>query len=163
LRRRALHRGFLGSSEANDSAATRRGRGQSCCRLSGGDRFGSGLRALVVDDEPFVRDLVADALRGCGFDVVAVDDGRTALRHLSRHAPDLVVTDWMMPRVNGSHVVSATRELLPSTPIVLITGNVDAARDGSDPADARLHLLPKPFGPKQLLDLARRVTPSAGH
>jgi CheY-like chemotaxis protein len=132
-----------------------------CCRLSGADSFGAGLRALVVEDEPSVRDLVAEALRGCGFDVLAVADGGTALRHLSRHEPDLVVTDWLMPRVNGAHVVSAARELLRSTPIVLITGNVDAARDVCDPTDVRLHLLAKPFGAMQFLELARRLTASA--
>jgi len=122
----------------------------------------SGRRALVVDDNETVRDLVCRVLEGCGFDLVVAADGTEALHHLARGGVDLVVTDWHMPGLTGSNVVSAARELLAGTPVIVVSGDPRAALDGVDPGDSMLHLLPKPFAVSELVALVERVVPPAG-
>lgn len=57
--------------------------------------------ALVVDDEPLVAMMVASALDDAGFSVIEAYDGRHALEILAATRVDVVVTDYMMPRLNG--------------------------------------------------------------
>ncbi|MDP9469617.1 MAG: response regulator [Chloroflexota bacterium] len=64
---------------------------------------------LVVDDEPVIRDLVADVLRDEGYAVVTAADGREGLDLLARERPDLVLMDVMMPGLDGREAYLAMR------------------------------------------------------
>jgi CheY-like chemotaxis protein len=116
----------------------------------------------VVDDNETVRDLVCHVLEGCGFDVLVAADGTEALHHLAQGRVDLVVTDWHMPGLKGSNVVSAARELLAGTPVIVVSGDPRAALEGVDPGDSMLHLLPKPFTLSELMALVGRLVPPVG-
>jgi two-component system, OmpR family, response regulator MprA len=63
-----------------------------------------GVRVLVVDDEPAVREAVADALRLDGYDVELAVNGSEALGRMEEAAADVVVLDVLMPRVDGIQV-----------------------------------------------------------
>jgi two-component system, OmpR family, response regulator len=65
---------------------------------------GNGHRILVVDDEPSIVDAVATALRYEGYDVTEAATGREALDAATRHEPDLIVLDWMLPDIEGIEV-----------------------------------------------------------
>jgi two-component system cell cycle response regulator CpdR len=119
------------------------------------------MRALVVDDNETVRDLVCRVLEGCGFELVVAAGGAQALQHLAQGGLDLVVTDWHMPGLKGSNVVSAARELLLGTPVLVVSGDPRAALEGVDPGDPLVHLLPKPFTVSELVALVERVVPPA--
>jgi len=56
---------------------------------------------LLVDDEPDLLELYTDVLEVMGYEVVQAHDGMDALEKAHQHRPDLVVTDWMMPRLDG--------------------------------------------------------------
>ncbi|MCY1082105.1 response regulator [Archangium lansingense] len=56
---------------------------------------------LLVDDEPDLMELYTDVLEVMGYEVVQAHDGMEALEKAHQHRPDLVVTDWMMPRMDG--------------------------------------------------------------
>ena len=64
---------------------------------------------LVVDDDPVVADLVAFRLRRMGLEVTVETDGETGLAAVHRLRPDLVVLDWLMPRMDGLEVCRALR------------------------------------------------------
>ncbi len=80
-------------------------------------------RILVVDDEPFNRDILRDALADHGYEVVEAENGAEAIKQVAAHAPDVILLDIMMPVMDG---LSACRQLkaAPATaaiPIVVIT------------------------------------------
>ena len=110
--------------------------------------------ALVADDDPSVRRLIAGVLEADGFEVVAVADGVRALAAVPPRRPALVVTDWRMPRLGGPSVVSAAREVLRGVPIVVVTGDPGAAADFVDPGDPMIRIVAKPFA---IDDLRRAV------
>ena len=81
-------------------------------------------RILVVDDEPFLVDLLADLLEEEGFVVLRAYDGEQALAMAESDCPpDLVLSDVMMPRLSGTELVAAVRRRLPdgAPPFVLLS------------------------------------------
>ena len=80
-----------------------------------------GVRILVVDDDPYITDLVAVGLRFVGFDVDTAGDGRDALEKVAASAPDLVVLDISMPGIDGLDVVQRLRRDGVNMPVVFLT------------------------------------------
>lgn len=78
---------------------------------------------LVVDDSPVDRQLVGGLLRkAVGIEVVYAADGSEALEAMQRSIPDLVVTDLIMPRMDGLELVAAAVKKYPTVPMILMTG-----------------------------------------
>lgn len=82
---------------------------------------------LVVDDEPFIRLGLQDALEGAGFAVVEADDAPTALQRLAE-VPDvsIMITDVKMPGVDGLELARMVAELRPRLRIIVMSGHADA-------------------------------------
>ena len=79
-------------------------------------------RILVVDDEESIRDLLRLVLTGEGYSVVTANDGEEAIEHLEAQRFDLVITDLVMPTVNGVEVLRAAKRIDPNYPVIIITG-----------------------------------------
>ncbi len=79
-------------------------------------------RILVVDDEESIRDLLRLVLTGEGHSVVTANDGEEAIEYLEAERFDLVITDLVMPTVNGVEVLRAARRIDPNYPVIVITG-----------------------------------------
>ncbi len=75
---------------------------------------------LVVDDEPTLRETVAEALEADGFRVVTAADGRQALTTFREHHPDLVILDLMLPELSGTEVCRIIRRE-SGVPILMLT------------------------------------------
>ncbi|MBA3510772.1 ATP-binding protein [Sphingomonas sp.] len=106
---------------------------------------------LLVDDEELVRTGTADMLSDLGYDVVQADSGAEALRLLrSGCEPDLLVTDYLMPGMNGVDLIEHASAIAPRAKALLITGYSDIAEGPG----ANLPRLQKPF---RQGELARRV------
>ncbi|MDT9597598.1 hybrid sensor histidine kinase/response regulator [Sphingosinicella rhizophila] len=102
---------------------------------------GRPLRILLVDDEELVRTGTAEMLRDLGHHVTEASNGVEALEVLGRTTDfDAVVTDYMMPRMNGAELTRQIEGLDPGMPILLITGYADYSN--LDPKTPRLT---KPF------------------
>ncbi|PJJ70997.1 two-component system OmpR family response regulator [Diaminobutyricimonas aerilata] len=82
---------------------------------------GSPIRALVVDDEGALADLLAMALRYEGWDVRTAEDGQQALRTAREFAPDVVVLDIMMPNIDGLEVLRRLRADGRDVPVLFLT------------------------------------------
>jgi DNA-binding response OmpR family regulator len=76
---------------------------------------------LVAEDQADIRELLVMNLRGAGYAVDAVADGRAALASQNEHASDLLVLDLMMPGLDGLEVTKALRSRGRSTPILMLT------------------------------------------
>jgi two-component system OmpR family response regulator len=98
----------------------------------------NGQRILVVDDEGSIVDAVATALRYEGYDVDEATSGRAALSSVTRHEPDLVILDWMLPDIEGIEVGRRLRAQGFKTPVLFLTAKdatenkVEALRAGGD-------------------------------
>src|SRR3954462_6658906 len=75
---------------------------------------------LVVEDEPTLRETLAEALESEGYRVVAAGDGEAAVAAFGRESPDLVLLDLMLPRLNGIEVTRRLRAT-SSVPILMLT------------------------------------------
>jgi DNA-binding response OmpR family regulator len=119
------------------------------------------MKALVVDDDRVLADLVAFSLRREGFEVILAHDGEAALRRWAEEQPDLIVLDLNMPKLDGFAVCRQIREQA-DTPIILLT-----VRGEEDDIVRGLKLgaddyMVKPFSPRQLIARAQAILRRAG-
>ena len=101
---------------------------------------------LLVEDDELVRSLVGQALVGHGYEVAAASGGAEALElfHASAEPPALVVTDIVMPGINGAELARALRERRPGLPVLFTSGYAKQLIDERDLHDGTA-FLPKPF------------------
>jgi two-component system, OmpR family, response regulator MprA len=123
----------------------------------------SPARVLVVDDDRAVRESLRRSLEFNGYAVALAADGAEALASISGSAPDVVVMDVMMPRLDGLEATRALRKAGNDVPILVLTAR-DAVGDRVEGLDAGADdYLTKPFALQELLArlraLLRRVVP----
>jgi DNA-binding response OmpR family regulator len=112
---------------------------------------------LVVDDEPMVREVLSRYLSKEGFDVWAAEDGEEALARYARAAPDLVLLDLMLPKIDGYEVFRRIREQGGRTPVIMLTAKgeetdrIVGLELGADDYVA------KPFSPREVVARVRAV------
>ncbi|MDE1163179.1 MAG: response regulator [Acidobacteriaceae bacterium] len=119
---------------------------------------GAAPRILVVDDEVLIADTIVQILNRSGFIAEAVYGGQEAIEAVRRYCPELVLSDVLMPHVDGVEAAIAIRELCPETRIVLFSGQA-ATLEILARAHERGHnfeLLPKPIHPTQLIKHLRQ-------
>ena len=118
----------------------------------------AGLKIMVIDDSTTIRRSAENMLKKEGCEVVTAGDGFEALAMISRHHPQLIFVDIMMPRLDGYQTCAIIKNNneFKSTPVIMLTskdGLFDKARGrvvGSD------HYLTKPFTRDELLDAVRQ-------
>ena len=115
-------------------------------------------RILVVDDEILIADTIVQILNRNGFIADAAYSGVQAVERARAHCPELVLSDVMMPQVDGVEAAIQIRQHCPDTRIVLFSGQA-ATVEILARARERGHnfeLLPKPIHPTQLIKHLRR-------
>ena len=114
---------------------------------------GQGELILVVEDQPGVRHSTARALEANGYTVVTAPDGEEAVATFGERAEeiDLVLSDMMMPGIDGAETVRRIRRVRPDVPAVITSGLVDAAADVTE--QLAVPFLSKPYGTRALLDV----------
>jgi two-component system cell cycle sensor histidine kinase/response regulator CckA len=118
---------------------------------------------LLVEDEEAVRSFAARALRMRGYHVLEAGGGEEALeivRDPSVHI-DLVITDVVMPNMDGPTLVRHVQELKPGLAVIFMSGYAEEAFRKSDQSSEDIHFLPKPFGLKQLAAKVKEVLSGA--
>ncbi len=117
---------------------------------------GTGQRILVVDDDSALRELIASYLRGNGFQVDGVGDGRGMRMAIDRHAPDLIVLDLMLPGEDGLSLLRALRAG-GGPPVIIVSARGDEVDRVVGLEVGADDYLPKPFGPREWLARVRAV------
>lgn len=79
-------------------------------------------RILIADDEEIIRILLSEALKPHDYKIDVVKDGVEAIRYIGRSSYDLVITDYMMPKMDGLELTRQIRSKYPFTPILIVTG-----------------------------------------
>ena len=109
---------------------------------------------LLVDDEKLIVDTLTEILEGTGFRVLPAYDGWSALEKVAHHRPDYLLSDVLMPKMNGVELAIAIRKMHPSTRIVLFSGQagiseilLDGQRQGFE-----FELIAKPIHPLKVIE-----------
>lgn len=124
-------------------------------------------KVLIIDDEEDYRLIVSDVLRSAGYEVKTAEDGRAGLEALKTFTPEIVLVDWMMPRLDGEGFCREMRRdaRLKALPVLMLT-----VKQTADEELEALHFgvddfIVKPFKPEELLARVRaalrRVKPAA--
>jgi CheY-like chemotaxis protein len=111
-------------------------------------------RILIVDDEKAVRILLAEALKPYGYNIDVVENGIEAISHINRKAYDLIITDYIMPKMDGLELTRRIRSKYPSIPILIITGSgpvSDLLKSGAAAC------IKKPFNILELLNMVKAI------
>ena len=115
---------------------------------------------LVIDDDDVVRTLIGRVLERAGHSTSLAANGMEGIRRLSEGAFDLVITDLVMPEMEGIETISAIRQTDPALPIIAISGGIRGDKAGPL-GDAILlgarATLEKPFRNEQLVALVADV------
>ncbi len=109
------------------------------------------LKILVVDDDPALRQLLADYLNRHNYDTLLAPDASDLAARIQRYSPDLIVLDRMMPDGDGAEACRRLRQQGEDIPVILLTGRdetVDRVIGLEAGAD---DYLGKPFDPRELL------------
>jgi two-component system cell cycle sensor histidine kinase/response regulator CckA len=119
---------------------------------------------LLVEDEDAVRMFGARALRNKGYKVLEAQNGEAALDVVNGTAAkiDLIVSDVVMPGMDGYNLVRTLREQMPEVKVILMSGYAEDAFQDQIDKDETLHFLPKPFTLKTLVGKVKEIIVSEG-
>jgi len=111
---------------------------------------------LVIEDNAVLADFIAEVLQEEGYDVEVAKNGQDGLNKLAEVKPDLIITDLVMPKLNGEEVckIVQSNPQFRSIPVVLMTSRVEESLRINCKYDA---FLPKPFDLYHLLGLVVRL------
>lgn len=114
---------------------------------------------LTVDDSPTILTMLGDVLRANGFEVHAASNGYEALNVLDQHAVDLVLTDLLMPGMDGVELIREIRELpaCRTVPIIMLTTQSNEAMQRAGKAAGATCWIVKPFLTAELIGLIRKM------
>jgi len=119
---------------------------------------------LVVDDDPDIRELITWKLGQAGYSTMVAGDGEAGLAAVTAgdsegRAPDLILVDWMMPKMSGIDVCRALRQnpLTARIPVILLTANAQEADVELGFAAGVDDYIAKPFSPREMLSRIEAV------
>ena len=115
--------------------------------------------ALVVDDEHIIAETIAQILEMSGFDAIPLFSGESALEQVKVRCPDMVITDVIMPTLNGIETAKQLIKLCPAAKVILLSGQAATAEMLAEARAEGFHfdLLAKPLHPDELMSALRRI------
>ena len=117
------------------------------------------LKILVIDDSLLMRKVARDHLENAGFDVedCLPETLGDLIDRLKEAAPDLVLSDFNMPHLDGTAVARTVRRTDPKIPVLILTANRDVARDAILQTLGVRRILHKPISGPDLVDVVSQV------
>jgi len=116
-----------------------------------------GLKALIVDDEFTFREVMGQVLETMGIETFYAVDGIEGLEKYIEVKPDMVFTDYSMPKKNGLELAAAIQEMDPTVPIIIITASMYYELDIQSYDVNLLTILKKPFEIEDVVYAAERA------
>jgi DNA-binding response OmpR family regulator len=117
------------------------------------------MTAVVADNEPEIRALIAEYLAARGYQVTEAEDGLRTLLHVKNLRPALLILDLMMPRLGGIDALIRIRKNFPNVVVIVLTGTTDDALRGRVASMGAAAVLPKPVDLDILGMMIGTVTP----
>jgi type IV pilus assembly protein PilB len=127
---------------------------------------GSGLtkqRVLIADDSEMIRRMVIAAIEGEGYEILVAADGEEALKLAVEESPALLITDFLMPKLDGYELIRKLKShpATRSIPVIMLTAKVDIESEVKVIEAGADDYLSKPIEPRRLLARVRRLVPRA--
>ena len=114
-------------------------------------------KILVVDDAKFTRNRISQPLEEAGFEVIQAGNGEEGLKLFEEHQPQCILTDLLMPVVDGIELITTLRERGSDVPIVVVTADIQkTTREQCEKLEIN-GFLTKPFQPEQIVEQVERV------
>jgi two-component system cell cycle response regulator CpdR len=114
-------------------------------------------RILLAEDDNDMRQFLTRALKGAGYDVVSFDNGRSAYERLREEPFSLLLSDIVMPEMDGIELARRATELDPDLKVMFITGFAAVALNPDSDAPKDASVLSKPFHLKDLVNEVERL------
>jgi DNA-binding response OmpR family regulator len=115
-------------------------------------------RIHIVDDEPYILHVLAIKLTNAGFEVLTSPDGQEALRVVRAESPEMLITDFQMPHMDGLALAETCRQDgMTAMPILLITAREFDLPPQRVKACGIARVLAKPFSPRQVVRVVREL------
>lgn len=118
-------------------------------------------RILVVEDDSTFRETVREILRDMGYKVRGARSVSKAIKRLTHHKFDLVLSDIQIGEGSGFDVIQIARQTRPNATIVLMSASADPDLLQAAKESGAIHFLPKPFGLKELLETLNTLLTAA--
>lgn len=125
--------------------------------ISSSHNLVSNEKILVVDDEPALRSLAYDILSTQGYDVLCAESGAAALEILNRKTIDLMVTDIIMPEMDGYELCNTVKQDFPAMKVLVSSGYSDDIHLAHKDNDLQEKQLNKPYKSKELINRVREL------
>ena len=116
---------------------------------------------LIADDDRSIRTVLTQALGRSGYQVRSTGNAATLWRWVEDGEGDLVITDVVMPSMDGPTMVRHVKQLKPDLRVIFMSGYAEEAFRRNDQSSEDIHFLPKPFGLKQLAAKVKAVLSAA--
>lgn len=115
------------------------------------------LKVLLVDDEPHVTEILSRILSQSNLETLSASSGEEALHILRNHKVDLVITDILMPGMNGLELIDKLKTLHPAMPVIVLTAHGDffVAKEALN--RGAFYFLTKPFNKPTIIKIAEKA------
>jgi len=114
-------------------------------------------KALIVDDNVPMADVLVEMLEVFDVDAITVQDGETALRSINEEPINLVITDLRMPKMSGVELLKSIKAQNPDLPVIVISGYSLSSDDSHTVRDIADGFLSKPFKMEDIRALLDRL------
>ena len=117
------------------------------------------IKILIVDDEPAIAESLSEILQAAGYDVATAISGEEAVRRAEKFSPVILLSDVLMPAMNGFELALQVKKILPECRLLLFSGQASTAQLAKEESSRftrmgyRFELLPKPLHPDALLKI----------
>lgn len=119
------------------------------------------LKILLAEDDNDMRRFLVKALQNAGFDVISFDNGLSAYNRLREEPFELLLTDIVMPEMDGIELARRATELDPDIKVMFITGFAAVALNPDNHAPKQAKILSKPFHLRDLVSEVQRLLQAA--
>ncbi|MCH9007021.1 response regulator [candidate division KSB1 bacterium] len=116
-------------------------------------------KVLIIDDIEFTRETIGKMLSRNGYEVIEASNGKDGIELYKQYAPDLVLTDILMPEMDGLETIQKLNQLSSSLPIIAITGSADSSFLEIALKFGAVTGLLKPFKQAELLSEVNKYVP----
>jgi len=124
------------------------------------DQEGQDMKILIVDDSRVMRQIVTRTLRQAGFtghELLEAENGRAGLEAVLEHSPQLVLSDWNMPEMNGIDLLHALRSRGEAVPFCFVTSEGSPEMVTRAIAAGAMFVITKPFTPESFREKLEAV------
>src|SRR5215469_3666360 len=122
-----------------------------------GRKAGEGLKVLVIDDEPFHAETIAESLERVGYECIVATSGSAGARQIEQEDYDVIVTDLKMADLDGLAILRKAREELPESEVIMITGHGDVKTAVEAIKEGAANYLAKPVDMVELRAIVDKV------